>query len=394
VSKFYSSFLCAAEKIDSELCLLFFGGFYMRLRMFKPFGMLTLVAMVSLFNSCASSSEGDEDIEASSEEEVAEEPASDESNLDGGELSEESVASEEAADSVPVDEVASEEVQPAEIIETDSSMSDLASETTSSESIETYDMESASPTSGAGLEQDEVAAIPEPYPETTEVEEQLIDTAEKIESDSYASPQPVVSESPKSTWQPESRPANANLGEYVVVPNDTLGSIAERIYGSARQWQKLADVSELSNPNRIFPGDVIYFEKTGKGKDFAKEYKNMPRSKVTVARGDTLAEISKRVFGSEHLWKVLWKYNRKKISNPNRIYAGMTLSYIEMGGMFSSGESAQNKAESMPESQPQVGETQQVETAAPSDQPSAEQPTEQQPSADTDSAPSEPEQAH
>ena len=46
---------------------------------------------------------------------------------------------------------------------------------------------------------------------------------------------------------------------YTVRPGDTLSSIAQRFYGSPKDWQRLyqANRSVIKNPDAIFPGEVL-----------------------------------------------------------------------------------------------------------------------------------------
>jgi phage tail protein X len=45
----------------------------------------------------------------------------------------------------------------------------------------------------------------------------------------------------------------------------------------------------------------------------------------TVRSGDTLSSIAKRFYGNTARWRWIYDANRSKISNPNQIYAGETL---------------------------------------------------------------------
>lgn len=45
----------------------------------------------------------------------------------------------------------------------------------------------------------------------------------------------------------------------------------------------------------------------------------------TVKKGDSLRKIAKTAYGSEKLWRLLWRANRQKLDNPNDIAPGMAL---------------------------------------------------------------------
>jgi len=50
-----------------------------------------------------------------------------------------------------------------------------------------------------------------------------------------------------------------------------------------------------------------------------------------VRRGDTLADISFRVYGTHRKWQAIFLFNKSKIGNPNRILAGMKV-FIPLPG--------------------------------------------------------------
>ena len=60
-----------------------------------------------------------------------------------------------------------------------------------------------------------------------------------------------------------SRPATINpptiADRYTVVAGDTLSHIAQRHYGKASRWPAIfeANRDKLSDPDRIFPGQVL-----------------------------------------------------------------------------------------------------------------------------------------
>ena len=54
--------------------------------------------------------------------------------------------------------------------------------------------------------------------------------------------------------------ADAKAGRtYTIAKGDTLGKIAKKFYGEARQWRKLAEANKdtIKNPDLIYPGQVI-----------------------------------------------------------------------------------------------------------------------------------------
>ena len=102
--------------------------------------------------------------------------------------------------------------------------------------------------------------------------------------------------------------SNPGASYYVVKSGDTLGGIASR-YGTT--WQRLQELNGLSNPNWIYPGQLL--KVTGNG---------YAQRAYTVRRGDTLSGISARLGVSVNSLA-----SRNHISNINWIYIGQRLVY-------------------------------------------------------------------
>ncbi len=95
---------------------------------------------------------------------------------------------------------------------------------------------------------------------------------------------------------------------YTVRRSDTLRQIAVR-YGTTI-W-KLTELNGLSNPNRIYSGQVLCV-KPGEQVPFGSLY--------TVQRGDTLYSIARR-----NGWGASYLASVNHLSDPNRIYVGQVL---------------------------------------------------------------------
>jgi nucleoid-associated protein YgaU len=117
---------------------------------------------------------------------------------------------------------------------------------------------------------------------------------------------------------------------YVVEAGDTLGKIATKIYGDQKRWRDIANLSNMSNPNHIYPGDVVYYTLEESSRNFASAYESIKRAKEIVREGDTLAAISKRVYGTSKAWRHIWRQN-DNIDNPDELTAGMSVYYVEKG---------------------------------------------------------------
>ncbi len=98
---------------------------------------------------------------------------------------------------------------------------------------------------------------------------------------------------------------------YVVKEGDTLSSIAVK-YGTT--YESIAKLNGISNPNLIYPGQVLKIEAS------KKDTSNNGAVYYTVKQGDNLSSIASKYGVS---YQVL--ANMNGISNPNLIYPGQVL---------------------------------------------------------------------
>src|SRR3954451_20339815 len=73
---------------------------------------------------------------------------------------------------------------------------------------------------------------------------------------------PVAAEEVPAPAPPEPEPAPAAVPPpaprtYTVISGDTLWAISERFYGDGNKYQVIADASGVSNPDLIYPGQVL-----------------------------------------------------------------------------------------------------------------------------------------
>lgn len=150
-----------------------------------------------------------------------------------------------------------------------------------------------------------------------------------------AAPGPASTALPQ---QPGGSPAAAGLPElgskmaYIVEPGDTLAKISQKIYGAPSHWQEMATLSGLANPSKIYPGDVIYYTLEDSALAFAKAYDAVQRAEEQVQPGDTLATISKRVYGETSGWRSIWRHN-DNIDDPDVVQSGSTVYYVPRGAV-------------------------------------------------------------
>lgn len=156
-------------------------------------------------------------------------------------------------------------------------------------------------------------------------------------------PVPVVDAAPAPVAAEASVPAPAGVVgipeegskmPYVVEVGDTLSKIAGKIHGDQKRWRDIASLSGITNPNHIFPGDLVYYTLETGSQAFASSYEGVRRGKEIVKEGDTLAAIARRVYGSSSLWRHIWRQN-DSISNPDKLVAGTSVYYVEKGSVKS-----------------------------------------------------------
>jgi LysM repeat protein len=95
---------------------------------------------------------------------------------------------------------------------------------------------------------------------------------------------------------------------HIVQRGEYLSQIAKRFGVS---WRWLAEINNLANPNRIFPGQKLCVE---------AEEAPVCVAQHTVKRGEYLSKIA-RLYGVS--WRWLAEIN--DLANPSRIYPGQVL---------------------------------------------------------------------
>jgi nucleoid-associated protein YgaU len=162
-------------------------------------------------------------------------------------------------------------------------------------------------------------------------------------------PAPVASSGPTIPFQPGGSPAAPGLPEigskmaYVVEKGDTLAKISQKIFGSTGRWNEIATLSGLSNPSRIFPGDLVYYTLDESATAFAAAYESIQKSEEAVQQGDTLATIAQRVYGTTTAWRTIWRHN-DRIENPDIVPPGTTVFYIAKGAATAAVKKARAEA--------------------------------------------------
>jgi len=170
-----------------------------------------------------------------------------------------------------------------------------------------------------GLAAAEPAAAPAPEEAPAEIVENAItetntDTAE-------AAPAVAVMDT-------QAAPVDGTVKQYTVKKNETLMLIAFNLYGNYERWKDLATQNKdlLKGKTSVKEGMVISY--LAPAEEFAWNPQGNP---YLIRTGDTLGRISHTVYQTPKKWKLLWDNNRPLIKNPNRIFAGFTIFWLENG---------------------------------------------------------------
>jgi nucleoid-associated protein YgaU len=115
---------------------------------------------------------------------------------------------------------------------------------------------------------------------------------------------------------------------YKVQKNETLMMIAFKLYGDYSKWKELAsqNSSVLNGSTSVRAGTELKY--TAPAQEFVWNPEGLP---YLIRTGDTLGTISNSVYQTTKKWKNIWNNNKPLIRDPNKIFAGFTLYYLENG---------------------------------------------------------------
>lgn len=176
----------------------------------------------------------------------------------------------------------------------------------------------------------EPAAAEAPVETTDVAETDSIETDPADEPDMVTSNEPLVQESSLENNVTPQVVTNepGTMKQYTVQKNETLMMIAFKLYGDYGRWKDLAS----QNRETLKGGTTV---RTGMNLNYmapAEEFVWNPQGNPYLIRtGDTLGGISKEVYATVKKWKLLWENNKPLIKDPNKIYAGFTIYYLESG---------------------------------------------------------------
>ena len=115
---------------------------------------------------------------------------------------------------------------------------------------------------------------------------------------------------------------------YTVQKNETLMIVAFKLYGDYHKWKELANYNADTLKGNLSVKAGTKLKYLAPAEEFVWNPEGLP---YLIRTGDTLGRISKTVYTTEKKWKLIWDNNRPLIKDPNRIFAGFTLYYLENG---------------------------------------------------------------
>lgn len=157
-----------------------------------------------------------------------------------------------------------------------------------------------------------------------------------------------IKEEPKAVAQSQFSEAGtltSEINTYTVQKGETLMQIAFKLYGDLSKWKSLKELnqSNLSGGTLKRGSKIKYYVPET---PFAWNPQGTP---YLIKSGETLGTISNTVYQTPKKWKKIWENNRPLIKNPDRIYAGFTLYYLNDGLADNSIESSrENYVEKTP----------------------------------------------
>jgi len=115
---------------------------------------------------------------------------------------------------------------------------------------------------------------------------------------------------------------------YTVQKNETLMLIAFKLYGDYEKWKELANYNQgaLNGSTNLKQGMVLKYN--APAEEFVWNPAGLP---YLIRTGDTLGKISGSVYNDQKKWKLIWNNNKPLIKDPNKIFAGFTIYYLENG---------------------------------------------------------------
>lgn len=153
---------------------------------------------------------------------------------------------------------------------------------------------------------------------------------------------PKTSEAQASANQPQGpavRIAPPQFREYRVLAGDTLAAISNREFGTAKHADAIAQANQLMSPAHLKAGRIIripvdptniqgvavVLDEQGTPQRVPTTTPSLPVAEYVVRKGDSLASIARRVYGSEAHVQKLIDANKQTLQDPANIRPGQTI---------------------------------------------------------------------
>lgn len=138
------------------------------------------------------------------------------------------------------------------------------------------------------------------------------------------------------TPEPAAAAANAAPQRTIrVEPGQTLSEIAAKHLGSYRRWPEIIDANrdQITRPEQLRADMVLKLPADARAAATTDAAANRPAAiatadsprTYTVAGGDTLSSIARKMMNDETAWYKLYEANRDKLSSPDNLTVGVEL---------------------------------------------------------------------
>jgi hypothetical protein len=152
------------------------------------------------------------------------------------------------------------------------------------------------------------------------------------------------------------RPADSTSPFYNPIGGESLGRVAYTLYGNRNLAKDLVRLNpDLQGVGSLRTDQRVYFDMdrlnpvaTHLTKDLLDRYPaqlaekiqkaGLAQETVTVGDGETLQEVSQRLYGTTRYWTEIYLLNRESISNYDRVPSGTQLKAYQRGMVSVSGE--------------------------------------------------------
>ncbi|MAX65894.1 MAG: hypothetical protein CME66_03060 [Halobacteriovoraceae bacterium] len=160
-----------------------------------------------------------------------------------------------------------------------------------------------------------------------EISEEEVASQEIIEPTPVAEPlaEEVTYEESMDPMVQTATPLTGDFAEYTVEQGDTLMLIAFKIYGDYSRWRELRDQNPaLTDYRMLSQGQKIQYQVPNQ--EFSWRPEGNP---YLIKRNETLRIISHNIYNTANRWQHLYEHNSALIKDPNIIYAGFTIYYLQ-----------------------------------------------------------------